>query len=172
MSDDTAEKTAVEVRRLRKLLRSISQLSEHASLTGALKHGAADAVIAYNRVLARIEELDIAPAGFFAPLPEDVNFDRLGVNARLLSDYIKEDDYIPGVHGAHAGHPNVVIGSLAGIDGLGELKDIGKMVRTKLAGIFNDDPELAGRYGKVKVEVKVDRKDGSEEETIREDMIG
>lgn len=120
-----------EIRRLRRLLRGVGELSEHASLSGALSTGAPEAVRHFNRALSRLHDLGVDTGGLFDALPEDAGFDRLGVCARLLSDYLRDDER------ERAGAaPSVVIGNLAGLEELEQLGEIGKEVRVRIADAF------------------------------------
>jgi hypothetical protein len=119
---------ATEVRRLRRLLKDIAELAQNASLTGSLQGGARTAARRYNQVVARLEQLGVASPGLFAPLAENVSFDEIGVEATLLAGYLKEDE--APVHPGHASHnqhaPFInIVGPLGGMEGLGDLKDLG-----------------------------------------------
>ena len=127
---DRAEKAASEIRRIRRMLKQMYRLAEHASLTGAFSAGATDAVTQYNLILARLAELGAELGILFPPLPQDASFDRLGVASKLLEGYLEEEAPTPPVSAqAGLGH-NIVIGG--NITGLEDLQDIGRMVRENL----------------------------------------
>ena len=123
----TASDNRADIRRLRRLLKEISELAQHASLTGALREGAPSAIRRYNAVLQQLERLGAVTPGFFGPLAETAGYDELGVDSKLLAGYIKEEGFdaesLP-----HDPHGNVIIG-LGGLGELAELKDLGKMIR-------------------------------------------
>jgi hypothetical protein len=78
------------VRRLRKMLGSMAELAQHASLTGSLEGGAAVAVRRYNGILQQLEQRGILKDSFFSPLPDKAGFDELGVDCTLLVSYLAE----------------------------------------------------------------------------------
>ncbi len=129
---------AAEVRRLRRLLKDIAELAQNASLTGSLQGGARTAVRRYNQVVLRLEQLGLASPGLFAPLPDDVSFDEIGVEATLLAGYLKEDEAPTGAgHPSHGSHnqsaPFInIVGPLGGMEGLNDLKDLGRVIRESL----------------------------------------
>lgn len=141
MSDETNKK-AKEIRKARRMLRELSQLSEHASLTGAYKsEGAVDAIQAYNQILAFVEAQEISTHGMFSTLPSDASWSRLGVSSRLLRSFLEEEEeecapkgvkIVVGKHGEHAGHID--------LEELGKLKDIGAVIREHLPDFLRTPP--------------------------------
>ena len=132
MEEENVDRT--EIRRLRRLLREIAELAEHASLTGSLSQGARSAIRRYNQIVTRLERLGIVSAGLFEALPEDASFDELGVDSKLLAGYLEADEEeVERAHhrGPHGG-PNIIVGSLNGLQGLEELKDLGRTIRESL----------------------------------------
>ncbi|HRF58468.1 MAG TPA: hypothetical protein PLH94_00985 [Fimbriimonadaceae bacterium] len=75
----------------RRLLDEIASLAEHCSLTGSLEGGRESAIRRYNLVLASLAAQGELRPGFFEPLGDEVSFDRLGVEARLLRGTINGD---------------------------------------------------------------------------------
>ena len=130
MNED--EQTALELRRLRRMLKQMHSLSEHASLTGALSEGAMDAVQQYNRILRRLEELDVVTPGIFSMLPDDASFDRLGVLSKLLEGYLAEEFNDAPTNREGGGHKIIIGSNLGEINGLEELKDLGRIIRENL----------------------------------------
>lgn len=82
-----------EVRRLRKMLGSMADLAQHASLTGSLDGGAPIAVRRYNGILQQLERRGILKDSFFGPLPDNTGFDELGVDCTLLSSYLSDVEH-------------------------------------------------------------------------------
>ncbi len=79
-----------EIGSLRRMLREIADLAENASLTGGLSSGAPRAVQRYNAVLRQLVESGAVPKGIFEELNvETTDFGQHGVDARLLSSYLK-----------------------------------------------------------------------------------
>lgn len=155
MSDatDTRNNDAtVEVRRIRRLLREMSKLADHSSLTGSLSGGAPEAVNTYNGILRRLNELGFAPGPLFPELPADASFDRLGVASRLLSGYLTED---PEDGAPRHGHPpNIVIGSLGNLGDMDKLRDIGQTLRDNLAELIRGKGTPEGERARVAVRVE------------------
>jgi len=67
----------------RGMLRELSELAEHASLTGAMASGQARAVARYNAAIADLAKMGVLPAAAALPLPENATFGELAVEARL-----------------------------------------------------------------------------------------
>lgn len=130
MAEENGNRT--EIRRLRRLLKEIADLAQHASLTDSLKQGARSAVQRYNQVLTRLEALDVVSPGLFQPLPADASFDEVGVDSKLLAGYLEEDEEEAGGSKGQQGGPNIIVGSLNGLQGLEELKDLGRQIRESL----------------------------------------
>lgn len=69
----------------RRILAELSQMAEHASLTGGLQGGQRSAVQAYNGALETLRGQGIVPEGMFEPLQaEEASYGTLAVQARLL----------------------------------------------------------------------------------------
>ena len=133
-----------ELKKARKMLREISSLSEHISLTRDSergKAGAEDAIRAYNDLLMYIQAQGIETMGMFSPLPSDASFDRVGVASRLLRALLdaelEEEESVEKsvkvVVGKHGGH-NI------DIEGLGKIKDIGAVIREHLPEWLREAP--------------------------------
>jgi len=74
---------------IRRLLHEISQLCEHATLTGSLSGGAARTVGRYNAILTKLIEDGVVKEGLFAPLPDTAEYGEVGVEARMLASYVR-----------------------------------------------------------------------------------
>ena len=138
-TDETPDRAAelekaTEVRRLRRLLKDIADLANHASLTGSLQGGVRTATRRYNTVIARLETLNVTSPGLFTALGDDTTFDELGVEASLLAGYLKEDEQPPAERGGNnSSAPFInIVGDLGSLHGLEELKDLGKQIRESL----------------------------------------
>jgi hypothetical protein len=101
----------------------------------------------YNRILKRLEELDVASLTLFPPLPDDACFDRLGVASKLLESYVADEPGGDG-RGVGGGAANVIIGNIGGLD---DLKDLGRTIRENLPDFLRkyvpqppDPPAAAG----------------------------
>lgn len=124
---------------VRKMLRELSDMSEHASLTGALSGGAAHATARYNRMLELLEEEQVVPPGMFGRLDEqNTGFGQLAVESRLLLASLQEEEDEPrGRHGQRGGHG---LGALLGLAPFLDKEDLEKLVRQRLeeAGPIGD----------------------------------
>ena len=123
-----------EARRLKRLLREMYKLAEHASLSGALADGAVELTGRYNAILQRLPTLGIPTDDLFPPLPADASVDRIGIVCKLLSGYLADED--EDDQGRRYG-PNVVIGNMSGMEDLEKLKDIGRVIRENIADAFS-----------------------------------
>ncbi|SRR5579884_190432 len=81
----------VEMRRIFRMLREISDMAQHASVTGFLKQGRQTAMNRYNAILSHLEQSGLVPGGLFRPLSPDASFDELNIESRLLASYIEDD---------------------------------------------------------------------------------
>lgn len=77
----------------RRLLNEISELCEHASLTGSFASGNRRTAERYNMVLSNLEKLEIVSPGMFAPFQGDPSFDEIGVEARMLAAYCGKSNH-------------------------------------------------------------------------------
>lgn len=128
--DSTERKPDPEREKLVRLLGTLYQTAEHASLTGAFRKGGAEAVAYYNRVLARLTERgDVGPA-LFPPLEPTASFDEVGIAAKLLAGYLYED--------APKKHKEIRMD----FEGLSHLGDVGRRIRDELR------EEFRGRGGR------------------------
>lgn len=84
------EHPGYNIKAMLKVLGELADMSEHATLTGAMGSGLARAVDRYNSVLRELAQQGAVPKDMFAPLPVDATFGDLAVDARLLRAYIKE----------------------------------------------------------------------------------
>ncbi len=89
-----------EIQSCRRLLSEISEMCEHASLTGSLSGGEKRTAQRYNAVLNRLVELGAVSSGLFSPVPEDCKFGAIGVEARMLASALPSNkDKDRGRHG-------------------------------------------------------------------------
>lgn len=74
---------------LKRMLREIGELAEHASLTGGMASGAPRAIQRYNAILRQLVESGAVAPGLFEELnPETTDFGQLAVDARLLASFL------------------------------------------------------------------------------------
>src|SRR4051812_19413242 len=77
----------------RRMLRELSELAEHASLTGAMEGGAGRAAARYNSCLETLEDEDSVPHGLFSKIDErTAEFGQIAVDARLLLATLNGDN--------------------------------------------------------------------------------
>ena len=76
-----------EIQSCKRLLHEMSEMCEGASLTGSLSGGAKRTALRYNAILNRLTECGDLPTGLFSPLPEEVDYSEIGVEARMLAAY-------------------------------------------------------------------------------------
>ncbi len=117
-------KTAAERRKLMGMLKSLYELSEDSTLSGAFKKGAEDGALHYNRIVARLTALDEIPPELFPALdPASATFHQIGVASKLLQGWLRGDDEAPREHN---------FGFHLDLDGLSHLGDIGRKIRDEL----------------------------------------
>lgn len=140
------DKTKQEVRRLGRMLVSISKMAREASLTGQLKNGKGVAIRQYNAVLERLKELELISGDLFPPVSEDAPFDEVGVAAWQLAEFLREDDeeehrrrwrHGGGVFEASPGHVKIV-GFPGNISDLGDIlrEYLPDFIKQKVASAF------------------------------------
>lgn len=76
-----------DIQSCKRLLNEISEMCEHASLTGSLSGGSRRTAQRYNSILARLTEFAVVPTGLFSALPEEADYGEIGVESRMLASY-------------------------------------------------------------------------------------
>ncbi len=118
---DEEKKVAEERRKLIGMLKSLYELAEHSTLSGAFKKGAEGAVAHYNRVVERLSALEEIDAEFFPPLEPTATFHEIGVAAKLLRGWLEAASENEESHKAFGFHVD--------LDGLSQLGDMGRKIR-------------------------------------------
>lgn len=80
-----------EMVKLVNVLRKTARMAQHAGWTGDDEEAAAYCASQFNRVLARLNELDDGSASIFEPLPEDASLSVIAVACRQLAAYYEDD---------------------------------------------------------------------------------
>jgi hypothetical protein len=111
---------------LRRVLEQLSELCEHASLTGSHRGGEASAARAFNGVLATLLERGTVPLGMFERIDENAaDFGSIGVQAQLLQAMIAEEERPERGEGLEA-----VVALAPFLDS----RDLGELVRERIEG--------------------------------------
>lgn len=131
MSDTNPNRN--ELKRTVRMLREITELASHASLSGSLQGGAPRARQQFNAILSRLEQAGEISPGFFTPLADNVSFDETGVVASQLAAYI--DDPEPEGR-SHPVAPNIMFNGPIGQFDAEQLKELGKIVRENMTDWF------------------------------------
>ncbi len=156
------DETALEIRRMRRILKQMHRVAEHSSLTGALTEGATDAVTQYNLILTHLADRGVLSGiavSLFPPLPPDASFDRLGVASRLLEGYLEEE--LTGSAPVGNGQGDIIFSNHAGLQ---EIQDLGRMVRENLPDFLRRRPggeSDAGGAGRPEDTTPTDRAPGA-----------
>lgn len=148
------DKTKQEVRRLARMLVSISKMAREASLTGQLKNGKGMAIRQYNAIWERLNELGVISGRLFEPVSEAASFDEVGVAAAQLADFLREDDeeeqrrrwrHGGGVFEASPGHVKIV-GFPGNISDLGDIlrEYLPDFIKQKVASAFRVEVKKEG----------------------------
>lgn len=85
------ENASNEIAACQSLLREIAELCENASLTGSLSGGAGRVGQRYNALLGRLTAQGAVPQDLFSPIPEGAGYGEIGVEARMLAGYLKQE---------------------------------------------------------------------------------
>lgn len=80
-----------EIRKLINVLRQTARGAFHAECTGAGGDAAAVCVARFNRILARLSELDPGVAAVFEPLPPESSLPAAAMACRQLASYFEEE---------------------------------------------------------------------------------
>lgn len=121
---------------LRRVLEQLSELCEHASLTGSHRGGEATAARAFNGVLATLLEREVVPLGMFERVDEhSAEFGAIGVQAQLLQAMIAEEEP------SHRGEGLEAVVALAPFL---DSRDLGALVRERMEGAQISDRVLTG----------------------------
>ncbi|HMF58408.1 MAG TPA: hypothetical protein VK619_18840 [Pyrinomonadaceae bacterium] len=89
-----------EISKLVNVLRRTGRMAFHANWVGDQKDTASFCVERYNRVLARLKEIDEAIASVFDPLPAESSLTVVGMACKQLSAYY-EDEVEPSQRHRH-----------------------------------------------------------------------
>ena len=120
-----------EIRRIRRLLRALTDLSKEFSMTGSLEKGARLGIRQYNQLLTYLRDEDIVPENLFSAnyLDEDgTSFDELGVACTLLETYLaEEEEEMTAVPQIAAPPPPA-----RDLQELRELRELGELIRERL----------------------------------------
>ena len=73
------------------MLRKTARMAQNAGLTGDADDAAAFCVEQYNRVLARLAELDDGGPAIFEPLPDDASLTVVALACRQLAAYYEDE---------------------------------------------------------------------------------
>lgn len=110
------------------LLREISEMCEHATLTGSLSTGAGRTTSRYNATLLRLIQLGAVPEGLFQPLPDSSDFGEIGVESRMLASYATRGKEAEKHHRKGRAEPGILIRLAPFVDAA----DLGLMIREHL----------------------------------------
>lgn len=86
-----------EIAKLVNVLRKTARMAQNAGWTGDDDEAAAFCVERYNRVLARLGELDEGNSSIFEPLPADASLTVVALACRQLAAYYEDD--VRSTHG-------------------------------------------------------------------------
>jgi hypothetical protein len=95
------------IRKISRMLSSIAEIAEQASLTGSLEKGVDVSLQQYNASLQLLEQWGAIPVGFFPSLAADSSFDAVGVASTQLASYLGIGDgetADQGLHGSRYQH--------------------------------------------------------------------
>ncbi len=113
------------------LLREISEMCEHASLTGSLSGGTQRTSDRYNATLQRLVQLQAVPEGLFQTLPQSADYGEIGVEARMLASYATKGREAERNHRrGRRGEPSILMRLAPFVD----TKDLGAMIRDHVKG--------------------------------------
>ncbi len=80
-----------EIKRLVNVLRQSARIAFQSECTGSGKDAAAVCVERFNRVLARLKDLDSSVGSVFEPLPPDASLSAAAMASRQLAAYFEEE---------------------------------------------------------------------------------
>ena len=124
------------------MLKEIADLSENASLTGSLSGGASHTARRFNSCLRQLRTMGAVPDGMFDEIPEETaQFAQIGVDARLLASYIRDQGHENDEGRRRHKHEdaNILVRLAPFVRG----EDLAKMIRQKLAdGLSVDEHTL------------------------------
>jgi hypothetical protein len=126
------------LRRARIILKGLAEMAEHASMTGALRKGAPDAVSAFNRILALTGEQGVELHDLISPLPEDASMDRVGVACKLLQMVLEDE-----LEGEEEHDVRVLVGRAKREEEMGRIQDIGAVLRDHLPDFLKTGEDMA-----------------------------
>ncbi len=142
---------ALEIRRIRRLLRETVKLAQNASLTGSLDKGSRIAIRQYNHIREHLQETSAIPEELFQELDEDdTTFDELGIACGMLDGYLEDEE--ASVDADSKGNKKVQV-NMVGLKDLEELKEIGKIIRDSLPDFLRGKGD-SGHRGQIEIELR------------------
>lgn len=117
--------------KLKRLLREIADMAEHATLTGAYAGGAPEAARKVNAIYVMLNEEGKVPKGLFDRISPDADWSTVGVQARLLSTMI-DGNGGRAHHHKHAADDEGDPGILVALAPFLNQQDLAQMVEAKL----------------------------------------
>jgi hypothetical protein len=125
---------ALEIRRIRRMLKQMYGMAESASLTGAFREGAQFAGEQYNAIRSHLLGLGVLSAGpLFPQLTGEMTWGRVAIACRMMEGYLTEE-------GPPRGGEKVILDSLNGLE---DLKDLGRTIRDNLPEFLHRRAEEA-----------------------------
>ena len=133
--------TRREIRRMSNSLNKITEMAEEQAFPGGIETVAKH----YNAILRHLEENQIVPGGLFESLREnDTSYDEIGVQCRLLSGYLEEDEEDEAPNSSANFEPVIALAPFL------ERDDLKKLVRMHLSGRGFDETEAEQKESNLK----------------------
>ncbi len=124
-------------------LHKITEMAEDQAFPGGIETVAKH----YNAILRHLEENQMVPGGLFESLHEnDISYDEIGVQCRLLSGYLEEDE--EDEDEVHKGGPNFE--PVIALAPFLERDDLKKLVRMHLSGKGFEETEAEQKESRLK----------------------
>lgn len=156
-----------EIRGIIRMLDSIANTAEHASLTGAFAEGKGMAIRQYNAILKRLSEMNEIPEGLFPELDEEASFGDVGIACKQLMSYL-EGTMETKERKEERGKSSKIEGDKILINVGGDMvRELGKWLRF---GLLKDVKETISDVFKPKVE-EVEEEKEEEEENLTLDEL-
>lgn len=125
-----------EIAKLVNVLRQTARTAQQAQWMGGTADASTHCVDQYNRVLARLSELDAGVAALFQPLPADSSLTVVAIACRQLGAYFADEVGAPPGWGGWPGIPGAAFDPEAFKDfwrkSAAEVEDFGEFIRENI----------------------------------------
>ena len=161
MNEEKEGIQTLELKGMIRMLQATAGRADHLRLTGGPVQGSGAAVRQYNAVVERLK--DIIPGALFSPLEEDASFADLGMCCEQLAAYLEGIAESEKPAEGKKAAPQVMGPVSIKVGDLGDLKDLGELIRQAMPSWFREQVEKKEQEGEEKPEADTNDRPGKQD---------